>query len=250
MNALAVGDSRSVDAFRARFRGPDGAPVERCFFNAASFGIGAVAALGVQGWRRRLPGFVRYLSAAVPPLARGLSFQVTLRLDDAPPAAFEITTAAVANGQYQGGGIRIAPEAAIDDGLADVTVVERVSLTEVTVHLPILYSGALYTHPKVRHWRAARVRVAAETEVPWNSTANPSERCRSTSKRSRGRFGSSFRRSAIAFACEAKLRSFLGAEIGTSRRGLRGRRYFLARIACIKLSVSRTLAAMPRNRRP
>jgi diacylglycerol kinase (ATP) len=112
-----------------------------------------------------VPGGARYLAATIPTLASGRSFQVTLCLDDSPPAAFDITTAAAANSQCQGGGIRIAPEADIEDGLADITVVERVSLAEVAANLPILYSGALYSHPKVRHWRARRVRAEAETEV-------------------------------------------------------------------------------------
>jgi YegS/Rv2252/BmrU family lipid kinase len=173
VNALAAGDSRRIDVFRARFRGPGGAPAERCFLNAASFGLGAVAALGVRGWCRAVPGGARYLAAAIPALASGRSFQVTLYLDDSLPAVFDITTAAVANGQYQGGGIRIAPEAAIEDGLADITLVERVSLAEVAANLPILYSGALYSHPKVRHWRAARVRAEAETEVPVELDGEP-----------------------------------------------------------------------------
>ena len=173
VNALAAGDCRRIDAFRARFRGPGGAPAERCFLNAASFGLGALAALAVRGWCRAVPGSARYLAAAIPPLAAGRSFQVTLWLDDSPPVAFDITTAAVANGQYQGGGIRIAPEAAIDDGLADVTVVQRVSLFEVAANLPILYSGALYSHPKIRHWRAVRLRAEADTEVPVELDGEP-----------------------------------------------------------------------------
>jgi YegS/Rv2252/BmrU family lipid kinase len=165
VEALAAGGWRSIDAFRARFLGPGGERVERCFLNAASFGLGAIAAAGVRGWKRAAPGRVRYLAAAIPALASGRGFQVSLYLDDAPLGRFDVTTVAVANGQYQGGGIRIAPEAALDDGLADVTMVERVGLAEVAAHLPILYSGALYSHPKVRHWRAARVRAEAEGEV-------------------------------------------------------------------------------------
>ena len=173
VNSLAAGGFRRIDAFRARFLGPDGAPAERCFLNAASFGLGAVAALGVRGWWRAVPGGARYLAAAIPSLATGRSFRVTLCLDDGLPASFDITTAAVANGQYQGGGIRIAPEAILDDGLADITVVESVSLAEVAANLSILYSGALYSHPKVRHWRAARVRAEAETGVPVELAGEP-----------------------------------------------------------------------------
>ena len=168
VNALSTGDSRRIDAFRARFRGPGGASVERCFINAASFRTFSRITVA-----KTLPGSARYLAAAIPVLASGRSFHVTICLDHSVPMAFDITTAAVANGQYQGGGIRIAPEAALEDGLADVTVVERVSLAEVAANLPILYSGALYSHPRVRHWRAAHVRVEAETEVPVELDGEP-----------------------------------------------------------------------------
>ena len=173
MNALVAGEARPVDAFRARFRGSGGVPAERCFLNEASFGLGAVVARSVRRWPRVIPGSARYLAAALPALASGRFYRVTIRCDDAPPAAFDITTAAVANGQYQGGGIRIAPEAALDDGFAEVTVVERVSLATVTANLPILYSGAIYSHPKVHHWRAARLRVEAEAPVPLELDGEP-----------------------------------------------------------------------------
>ncbi|MBS1855673.1 MAG: diacylglycerol kinase family lipid kinase [Acidobacteria bacterium] len=173
VEALAAGGGRSIDAFRARFRGPGGEWVERCFLNTASFGLGAIAAAGVLGRRSLLPGGARYLAAAIPALASGRGFGVSLYVDDAPLGRFEITTVAVANGQYQGGGIRIAPEAALDDGFAEVTVVQRVSLAEVARNLRILYSGAIYSHPKVRHWRAARVRAEAEAEVPVELDGEP-----------------------------------------------------------------------------
>ena len=85
--------------------------------------------------------------------------------------AFEITTAAVCNGQYEGGGIRIAPDASLDDGLVDVTVVQKVSLFEVIRRLPILYNGALYGHRQVRHWRGRRVRVDGDAPVELDGEA-------------------------------------------------------------------------------
>jgi diacylglycerol kinase (ATP) len=51
--------------------------------------------------------------------------------------------------------------------------VERVSLLEVARNLPMLYSGALYGHASVRHWRAARVRVDSEIAVPVELDGEP-----------------------------------------------------------------------------
>ncbi|MDE3168164.1 MAG: hypothetical protein KGN36_20345, partial [Acidobacteriota bacterium] len=158
---------------RARFRGPAGEPAERCFLNAASFGLGAVAAAGVRRTRAPLPGSARYLLAAIPPLASGRGYGITLWVDGEARGSFEVTTVAVANGAYQGGGMKIAPEAVLDDGLAEVTLVERAGLAEVAAHLPILYSGAIHSHAKVRHWRGGRVRAAAENEVPLELDGEP-----------------------------------------------------------------------------
>ena len=173
VNALAAGNCRRIDVLRAQFRDTGGARTERFLVNAASIGLGGMAARQVRSWGRFLPGRARYLAAVIAILAAGHSFRLKFGLGDSQTFVCDATTAAVANGQYQGGGIRIAPEAAIDDGAADITVVERVSLPDVVAHLPILYSGALYSHPKVRHWRAARVRVEAETDVPIEVDGEP-----------------------------------------------------------------------------
>jgi diacylglycerol kinase family enzyme len=80
---------------------------------------------------------------------------------------------ALANGRYQGGGILIAPQAAIDDGLIDVTLVERAGLVEVAANLRLLYSGDIWSHPKVHHWRAVRVRAEAEPAAPLELDGEP-----------------------------------------------------------------------------
>jgi YegS/Rv2252/BmrU family lipid kinase len=173
VETLAAGEVREVDVVRVRFRGPAGESRERHFINIASFGLGAEAALRVRGWSRVLPGRARYLAAALPTLAAGRGFDVRLWLDDSAPAEFHSTTVALANGRYQGGGILIAPQAAIDDGLIDVTLVERVGLGEVAANLRLLYSGDICSHPKVHHWRAVRMRAEAGTAVPLELDGEP-----------------------------------------------------------------------------
>jgi YegS/Rv2252/BmrU family lipid kinase len=173
VETLAAGEVREADVIRVRFRGPAGDSRERHFINIASFGLGAEAALRVRGWSRYLPGRARYLAAALPTLAAGRGFDVRLWLDDTAPAEFHATTVALANGRYHGGGILIAPQAAIDDGLIDVTLVERVGLAEVASNLRLLYSVDIYSHPKVHHWRAARVRAETEPAAPLELDGEP-----------------------------------------------------------------------------
>jgi diacylglycerol kinase family enzyme len=51
------------------------------------------------------------------------------------------------------------PEAKTDDGVFDLTVVGDFSKAESLASGRLLYSGKIYTHPKVRHATAKRVEV-------------------------------------------------------------------------------------------
>jgi len=172
LEVLAAGESLAADAVRARFRDSNGEAGERYFINAASIGLGAVAALGVRGWKRLLPARVRYLAAAAPALARRRAFAVCLRLDGGPPFESSIATIILANGRYAGAGLLLAPAAEIADGLMEVVLVERLGLAEVAANAKLLYSGAIDSYPKVRHWRARRVEAEGE-RVPLELDGEP-----------------------------------------------------------------------------
>jgi len=172
VETLAAGYCRKVDVMRARFCGPGG-ETERHFINMASIGLGALVAQDVrEGWRF-MPGSLRYLAACIPRLAAGCVFKIRLFLDEVDTGTFGATIVSLANGRYQGGGILIAPAAVIDDGLIHVTVVEHVSLAEVLRNIRILYSGAIYGYPKVRHWQAKRVRAEAQSAAPLELDGEP-----------------------------------------------------------------------------
>ena len=172
VETLAAGYCRNVDAIRTRFQNQDGI-VERHFVNVASIGLGGMVTRAVQDGWKFLPGSLRYLAACIPKLAAGHVFKIRLFLDGVDTGAFDVTVVALANGRYQGGGILIAPAAVLDDGLIHITLVEPVSLAEVVRHLPILYSGAIYSYPKVRQWQAKRVRVEAQAETPLELDGEP-----------------------------------------------------------------------------
>ena len=172
VEVLAAGRARPVDAVLARFS-RRGNIVERFFVNAASIGLGAEVAQSMGGWCRVLPRSARYLAVAVQKVAVSRGHHVRLWLDGVKTAGCRVITIALANGRYQGGGILIAPEARLDDGALDVTLVEYLGLAELARNVNLLYSGAIYSHAKVRHWRAARVRAEAASEAPLELDGEP-----------------------------------------------------------------------------
>jgi diacylglycerol kinase (ATP) len=116
-----------------------------------------------RGNRMRWPtGRFRYDLAMLLELAalRPIPYRVTF--DDAPEREIEATLVAVGNGSSYGGGMRICPDAWMDDGLFDVCVVGPCSRSTLLRVFPRVYRGTHPGHPAVTVHRAARVRLAAD----------------------------------------------------------------------------------------
>jgi diacylglycerol kinase (ATP) len=69
----------------------------------------------------------------------------------------------IANSTRYGSGIRIAPEAKMDDGWMDVALVREVQLMRLVEAIPIvLTSGDLRGFPEVRRYRCKRIVLQTE----------------------------------------------------------------------------------------
>lgn len=84
--------------------------------------------------------------------------------------------AAFANTPMYGGGMRIAPQARMDDGLLDVCVVGGVDPFKLFCMFPTIYSGRHLTVKEVEYFQVGRVRV--ETEHPLDVYADGEFVCR------------------------------------------------------------------------
>ena len=72
----------------------------------------------------------------------------------------------VANGQYHGGGMWLAPEARPDDGLFDVLVFGDLTKTDFVRNVGKIYRGTHLSHPKIEQLRGARVEIDADEPLP------------------------------------------------------------------------------------
>ncbi|WP_425430911.1 diacylglycerol kinase family protein [Cryptosporangium aurantiacum] len=128
---------------------------------AAILSVGFDSAVNARANRMRWPrGPRRYDLAILVELARLRRYALTLDLDGTTVETPALL-AAIGNTRSYGGGMRMCPDADPTDGLLDVTVVEPVSRLELIRVKPRLYSGTHVTHPAVRTYRAATIRVDA-----------------------------------------------------------------------------------------
>ena len=66
---------------------------------------------------------------------------------------------AIGNGQSYGGGMRVCPNADLNDGLLDIMILHPVSKLEFIKVFPTVYQGSHIEHPQVQVIRAKKVRI-------------------------------------------------------------------------------------------
>lgn len=155
---------RPIDVGWMRFAGPRGRE-ERAFLNIADFGIGGRTVARVNRTTKSMGGLVSFLFGTLGAFAAWAPERVRLRIDGGAWEERAITGVNVANGQFFGGGMRIAPEARVDDGLFDVVVVEAMPRLSLLRGMPALYRGRHLGRHRVQFVRARRVDTEADGEV-------------------------------------------------------------------------------------
>ncbi|MHB1234787.1 MAG: diacylglycerol kinase family protein, partial [Microbacteriaceae bacterium] len=158
--ALASGP-RITDAARVSLPGGE----VRWFACVLSAGFDAI--VNERANRMRWPkGKSRYLLALLRELARLKPIDYRLVLDGIPSSTRAVLVA-VGNNVSLGGGMRVTPDAALDDGLLDVLVVTPLSRRGFLRIFPRVFSGTHVGDPHVSIHRARRITVEADSIVAY-----------------------------------------------------------------------------------
>lgn len=158
--SVVKGKPRSVDLVRVRTA--DGRT--RLFAGGGGVGLDAEAVLHASGAYRHLPGRFRYVASALRALSEHQPLQVRLEFPDTDIDAVEAISllTGVLNTPTYGGGVRLAPDAVIDDGWLHVALVEDLKILQVLKLLPrLMHSGELRTS-RVRRWKAQSVKISTD----------------------------------------------------------------------------------------
>lgn len=139
--------------------------------------FGSVAGVGLDAAAieiaSRMPRWLRwrggYALAAMRALAGFRAQTVTVRAKG-PGGTFSVSApaliAAFGNSPFFGNGMRILPEARMDDGLLDLCFVRNVSKLRVIREFPKLYSGRHTTIDAVEYAQAASIVIESEVPMP------------------------------------------------------------------------------------
>ncbi|MDH3495351.1 MAG: diacylglycerol kinase family lipid kinase [Gemmatimonadota bacterium] len=133
----------------------------RHVLNVASAGISGLVDEAVNALPRRTT--LSYLGATLGAVFRYRPAPCRVSVDGEPWHNGPVLLVAVANGPCFGRGMRVAPDARVDDGLADVVLVQPVARWALPFRLPQIYRGS---HVRLSFVRASRGRTVTLEPAP------------------------------------------------------------------------------------
>ncbi len=149
IDAIAGGIARAIDLGKLSFHDHRGHECGRYFHNITSFGLGGDVAQRVNRTTKAFGPFISFMWATLISIFLYGKKQIRIRIDNGFEQEFTVWNVAVANGRYHGGGMWVAPDASVYDGLLNVTVIGDLTLPEVFLNLPNLYNGRIHDIDKV-----------------------------------------------------------------------------------------------------
>ncbi|HXZ90920.1 MAG TPA: diacylglycerol kinase family protein [Candidatus Dormibacteraeota bacterium] len=153
--------------------GLDGGPIVRYFINVAECGVGAEVVDRVNRTTKMFGGRASFTWSILRTMPFYRNKTMSYSIDKGQETEACVNNLIVANGRFFGAGLQPAPEAQIDDGLFDVTVIGDIGFFKGARNLGKLRDGTYLKLPYVSFGRgksisarcAERVLIEADGEV-------------------------------------------------------------------------------------
>jgi YegS/Rv2252/BmrU family lipid kinase len=133
----------------------------RTFIGIASCGFDSEANR-IANETKVVRGNLVYAYGALRALSAWKPARFTIRIDGGEPRAFTGYTVAAANSKAYGGGMFMAPDASLEDGLLDVVMVGDAPKRRFLRLLPTVFKGEHVREPNVEVQRGKEIEIAAD----------------------------------------------------------------------------------------
>lgn len=156
---IAAGHTRRIDVGRVN---------DVHFVNVASVGLSVAIADAQDPDLKRQLGTLSYVSAALRTVGKAQPFAAMIRFGGHRESVSALQIA-VGSGVHYGGGLKIAPDAAADDGLLDIYAIGVAPIPDLVALAPGFIDGDFAARDNVRTFRTASVVIETEVPMPVNT---------------------------------------------------------------------------------
>jgi len=139
------------------------------FQNTCRIGMGGEVVDRVNKNTKAYGGFISFLWATIRTLINYKDKPMQIRVDRIEMDQY-VKEIIIAKGQYDGGGMHVAPHARLDNGVFDVYIIGKVGAADALTNLHKLYLGKLRERPDVvKYFRARHIEIRSSEEVKINT---------------------------------------------------------------------------------
>lgn len=154
---LCDSNSAIMDVGRFKCAGTRGEEIDRYFINVADFGLGSEMGAAVKKQTGLFGGKIQAFLGKAKAVMGFKNKTITYRLDDGPEARQTVSSIVIANGQFFGGGMWVAPHARLDDGKFDVLVIDQMDQMTAFKKVESFYTGAHVNDRAVKYTQASKI---------------------------------------------------------------------------------------------
>ena len=155
-----------IDIGRIKYGHKDGSYDQRLFVNECQVGIGGAVVEGVQMQHKRLGGFLGFGVVAVKELLRYKNRMTSITVEDEPAIERSSLGIVVCNGPFCGGGMKLAADADLCDGLLDVLIIHELSVMKRLLAFPKIYQGKHLQLDCCSYFRVKRISIVSPYQLP------------------------------------------------------------------------------------
>ncbi len=138
------------------------------FLNVASMGLDAEIVKRTEKIKKIIKGGIAYTISLIITLIVYKSKRLTIELDE-ETIEMDTMLAAIANGKYYGGGMKICPMASLDDGYFHVVVIKKINKLKLLTLFPLVFSGGhVNLTDLVKVYKSKKVKLKFDKELLLN----------------------------------------------------------------------------------
>jgi diacylglycerol kinase (ATP) len=142
---------------------------KRYFVNVSSGGFSGVVDEKLTPGIKSVWGPLAYLRSAAAALPELHAYRTTVICDDAERLVMDLYNVIVANGRFVAGGLPIAPQADLSDGLLDIVLVPKRSAAEMALLAAEMLLGKHLSSDAVTFRRAKKISVRSQPGMWFNT---------------------------------------------------------------------------------
>jgi len=161
LEKIKAGREQRVDAGKISFTNNQDVLAKRYFINIAGCGLAGSVVKSISKTPKRFGAFTYFSASFVNALTYN-NAKLRISFDDGPEEPHTVTTVAVCNGQFFGGGMQIAPGASITDGLLNITLLGNWNLAQKIQYSRNLYNGTIEQCAGVRTLKVKKIKIEPE----------------------------------------------------------------------------------------